>query len=342
MKDQRGIKGIKKIICLVLVIVMVVGLTVSAVAQSDLTVHIDGQSTNLGISTTERDGWHFAEASAFAETFGFDLLGDVVGIGERTRHVDFLISETIPDFLRERFIWAGEDFDFRAVMTLTAVLVEGDAPDPFVATIWSSADGDGFMTGLIGDPRAEDGWDYFPRPIIIDNAMHVPLETVSELLGYSIAVNNNTIQINTANSAWRVRLTGGNDLSSPQPPPTTPTTPTAAPINVLLDGTALTFDVPPQMVDGRTLVPLRAIFEALGAEVDWNDATRTITATKDATTVVLALGSTTPTVNGQTVTIDVPAAAIDGRTLVPLRFVAESFGVEVNWDGDTRTVTITS
>jgi len=112
------------------------------------------------------------------------------------------------------------------------------------------------------------------------------------------------------------------------------------PISVLLDGSPLTFDVPPQTMDGRTLVPLRAIFEALGAEVNWNEATRTVTGTKGDTTVILTIGSTTATVNGRAVTIDVPGTVVNGRTLVPLRFVAESFGVEVNWDGSTRTVSI--
>jgi len=129
-------------------------------------------------------------------------------------------------------------------------------------------------------------------------------------------------------------------------PPTTPTTPVTLPaqppISVLLDGTPLTFDVPPQTMDGRTMVPMRAIFEALGAEVDWDAATQTATGTKDGTVVVLQIGSTSPTVNGSVVTIDAPGVVIDGRTLVPLRFVAESFGVDVDWDGETRTITITS
>ena len=114
----------------------------------------------------------------------------------------------------------------------------------------------------------------------------------------------------------------------------------APPIEVTLNDAPMFFDVPPQAIDGRTMVPLRAIFEALGAEVNWNDATQTITGEKDGITVVLPLGSTTPTVNGQTATIDVPAVVQNGRTLVPLRFVAESFGVEVSWDGTTRTVAI--
>jgi len=114
------------------------------------------------------------------------------------------------------------------------------------------------------------------------------------------------------------------------------------PIEVLLDGTALEFDVPPQVTDGRTLVPLRAIFEALGAEVNWNADTQTVTGTRGNTTVVLPIGSTTPTVNGETVPIDVPGTVVNGRTLVPLRFVAESFGVNVNWNAETRVITITS
>jgi len=114
------------------------------------------------------------------------------------------------------------------------------------------------------------------------------------------------------------------------------------PIGVLLDGAPVEFDVLPQVTDGRTLVPLRAIFEALGAEVSWNAETQTVTGTKGGTTVVLPIGSTSPTVNGQVVNIDVPGTVVNGRTLVPLRFVAESFGVHVNWDAEARQVTITS
>jgi len=123
-------------------------------------------------------------------------------------------------------------------------------------------------------------------------------------------------------------------------PSTTSVTP-IAPISVNLDGTRLTFDVPPMLVDGRVLVPMRAIFEALGAEVNWDDATRTATGTRGGTTVVLPLVGT-PTVSGQAVTIDVPPHVVDGRILVPLRFVSQSFGADVDWDGNTRMVTITS
>ena len=114
------------------------------------------------------------------------------------------------------------------------------------------------------------------------------------------------------------------------------------PISVTLDGRPMTFDVPPQSIGGRTMVPMRAIFDALGAEVGWNSTTQTITATKDTTVIVLRIGNPAATVNGSSVTLEQPATIIDGRTLVPLRFVGDALGAEVGWDGASRTVTITT
>jgi len=114
------------------------------------------------------------------------------------------------------------------------------------------------------------------------------------------------------------------------------------PISVFLDGVQLTFDVPPQLMNDRTMVPLRAVFEAMGAYVDWDGDTETVTGTKGDTVVVLTIGDTSPTINGQVVTIDQPGVIVNDRTLAPLRFVGEAFGGIVEWDGDTQTVTITS
>lgn len=113
-------------------------------------------------------------------------------------------------------------------------------------------------------------------------------------------------------------------------------------IRVTVDGRLLSFDVPPQIVDGRTLVPLRAIFEALGASITWDGATQTVTAVRGDRTVILQVGAPTATVNGQPVTLAVPAQIIGGRTMVPLRFVAEALGAGVEWEGETRTARITS
>jgi len=109
---------------------------------------------------------------------------------------------------------------------------------------------------------------------------------------------------------------------------------------VILNNQQLNFDVPPIIENGRTLVPLRAIFEAMGATVTWNDTTNTITATKGSTTVILPIGSTAPTVNGEVYKLDVPAKIIDNRTLAPLRFVGEAFGGNVGWDENNSTIYI--
>ena len=114
-------------------------------------------------------------------------------------------------------------------------------------------------------------------------------------------------------------------------------------VNVRLDGNYLYFnDVPPQIIENRTMVPLRVIFEALGAEIDWNGDTQTVTATRGDTVVVMQVGNRVITVDETEVTLDVPPMIIDNRTLVPARAVAESFGVDVDWDVDTQTVVLTT
>lgn len=113
-------------------------------------------------------------------------------------------------------------------------------------------------------------------------------------------------------------------------------------IKVTIDSKPLYFDVEPTNINGRTLVPLRTIFESLGAEVQWDGSTQTITGTKGNIKVILQINNKIATVNGKKVELDVAAKVIDGRTLVPARFIAESLGAKVNWDGITSTVAISS
>ncbi|MGE5379734.1 MAG: copper amine oxidase N-terminal domain-containing protein [Methylocystaceae bacterium] len=111
---------------------------------------------------------------------------------------------------------------------------------------------------------------------------------------------------------------------------------------VILDGRQISFDVPPVIENGRTLVPLRAIFEALGATVNWDETTQTVTAAKDNTTIKLRINSTTASLNGQPAALDVPAKIMKNRTLVPLRFVSEALGTDVNWNNENQTAVISS
>jgi len=109
-----------------------------------------------------------------------------------------------------------------------------------------------------------------------------------------------------------------------------------------VDGVQLKTDVPPVMVQGRVMLPLRAIFEALDARVYWNQKSQTVTGIKGDTTVVLKIKSKVATINDQTVTLDVPAQTLRGRTMVPVRFVSEALGQDVGWNSRDQIVTIKS
>ena len=111
-------------------------------------------------------------------------------------------------------------------------------------------------------------------------------------------------------------------------------------IKVVLNGETIKFDVQPQIINDRTMVPLRAIFEALGAEVSWDDATKTVTAVKGDVTIKMAIGADAFTRNDEKVSLDSPATIVDSRTLVPVRAIAESFGSTVGWIAESKTVTI--
>lgn len=114
-------------------------------------------------------------------------------------------------------------------------------------------------------------------------------------------------------------------------------------ISVTLDGQSVTFpDQEPLEVSGRVMVPVNAIFEAIGAEVTWNPTAKTVTAVLNDQTFVLKIGSSTATVNGTSVEIDSSAIIKNSRTLVPVCFISEALGLKVDWDQSTATVKITS
>lgn len=114
-----------------------------------------------------------------------------------------------------------------------------------------------------------------------------------------------------------------------------------AEVTVKVDGILLSFeDQAPIIENDRTLVPLRAIFEALDATVGWDGETYTVTATKGETTMALTIGETAYTVNNEAKEMDVPAKIENDRTLVPLRVVSETLGCEVNWNAETYEVAV--
>ncbi len=111
-------------------------------------------------------------------------------------------------------------------------------------------------------------------------------------------------------------------------------------ISVELDAIELEFDAPPINVNGRVLVPVRAIFEAMGAVVTWNEPTKTVVSKLDGKTVVMTVDDNCMLLNGEKIILDVPPQIVLNRTMVPARAAVEAFGAGVLWDGENNRVKI--
>ena len=114
-------------------------------------------------------------------------------------------------------------------------------------------------------------------------------------------------------------------------------------VKIKIDGQSVeNLDVPPIIINDRTMVPARAVFEKMGAEVVWNDETREVYITKDSTLVVLKIDSSIGNTNGAEFKMDTPAKIVNDRTMIPVRAASEALGCIVGWDDKTRVVTINS
>lgn len=117
---------------------------------------------------------------------------------------------------------------------------------------------------------------------------------------------------------------------------------TSTDVKLKINGTLVSSDVAPLIKNEYTLVPARAVFEALGGTVEWDADNYIVTVTYGNTKVVLTIGSKTAKVNGSDKTMQVPAEIIEDRTMIPVRFVGESLGFTIGWDDATRTVSVDS
>lgn len=111
-------------------------------------------------------------------------------------------------------------------------------------------------------------------------------------------------------------------------------------LKLYVNGEEPSFDTAPFIRDGSTLVPFRAISEALKATVSWNQDERSVTVTRDGITVKLYIDSKTAYIDGVALTLDVPAAIVNGSTVVPVRFVSEALEAAVKWESETQSVVI--
>lgn len=107
-----------------------------------------------------------------------------------------------------------------------------------------------------------------------------------------------------------------------------------------IDGQAAKLDVAPVIMNNRTMVPVRFIGEAFGAQFTWDEKTRKVTYTLGELKIELYIENKTAKVNGKQVTLDAPPYIVQGRTMVPLRFVGEYMEASFEWDSATQTVSV--
>lgn len=113
-------------------------------------------------------------------------------------------------------------------------------------------------------------------------------------------------------------------------------------INVTMNGSPIRFDTDPIIKNDTTLVGFRAILEALGAKVDWDEEKRRVTAIKDGVVIELTIGSDKAYVGGEEKTLAAAPEIVGDSTLVPIRFVSEELGMNVNWDANIKHIAITN
>ena len=110
---------------------------------------------------------------------------------------------------------------------------------------------------------------------------------------------------------------------------------------ILINGQEYNFSQAPLVINGITYVSIDDIIRMFGAQVWWNDQSQTVGINKGSIKIAFILGSGKARVNGKQVGMN-PSFVYNGKTMVPLRFVSESLGMTVKWDGDTKTITIAS
>jgi len=177
----------------------------------------------------------------------------------------------------------------------------------------------------------------------------LPVKVMSNVAAVSCG-GNHTLAIKTDGSLWAWGWNGDGQIGDgttenrhiPIKIMNSVRQPASPIVNIVIDGNAINLDVPPRIVNGYTMAPLRSILEEMGASVDYNSATMTITARKGGNVVVMPIGSTSPSVNGKVVKIPYPIEIANGRAIAPLRFIVEAFGGTVDWNARTWTATVST
>jgi lactocepin len=218
------------------------------------------------------------------------------------------------------------------------VLVDTHGPVVDVATPATPVNAPAYvLTGSVKDPASGlrslsiDGVDdavyldgTFSFPVTLKKGVNTFIVMATDNMGNK-TVREVQVELNSAKTApssiYTVLTIGSTDME--------------------VNGLTRKLDAAPFIKDGRTLLPIRALIEALGGSVQWNASTRTATVMLGSRTVALTIGSTTALVNGKPITLDVAPMIVGGRTFLPLRAVAENLGLDLAWEPISRTISLT-
>jgi len=259
---------------------------------------------------------------------------------------------------RDVYVWSATDnkWTFSATLSSNKLVKGAEEPqtpatsryatwDEYVRSISGGKSGEGGQAPNI--PTGSSGYAGVIIPILLAGAAAAAGGYVGSGVVFDPA------PLPSCNTVTCTAVTGCIPANYNQKTPTVPITP--APLSIIelqignpvfkLNNQALLLDSPPVIKNDRTLLPIRAVVEAMGGQVNWNAEERRVDIEYRGKTVTLWIGKNTAKVNGKEVMIDpsnpnVVPEIINGRTMLPLRFVAEALGCEVKWDDATKTITI--
>ena len=262
-------------------------------------------------------------------------------------------GKTVNDYSLYLYDLDPETDEFNKILVITRESNEDGTEENVWAngkTYYSYTNGGGLQTSMNPDCYADCSAAAFAALSNTVPSMKLDAAGLKSRIEGSVAGDNFRFEVNGADLKTYVRATGlrftdkpivmfedRSQLSELKVKPDI--------VTVVLDGQTLQFPTQdPVIVNERTLVPMRTIFEALGAEVDWREenGVQTITATTEDTVIEMTINSQEFYVNGERKELDVPAQLMNDKTMVPLRAISESLGCLVGWDQDAKTVVIQS